>query len=95
MPHNAAFHLGLHCLPKTHLGVASIQRVNKSLGHFKCNRVQTPLKHSWCAFIRTSTVLTVSKIRGIVCLSLCFTSQSSFFSHAGDVSLVEPVLHRV
>ena len=25
MPHSAAFHLGLHCLPKTLLGVSRIQ----------------------------------------------------------------------
>ena len=28
MQHYAAFHLGLHCLQSTHLGVSQIQRVN-------------------------------------------------------------------
>ena len=28
MPHYAAFHQGLHCLPKSHLGVSSLPRVN-------------------------------------------------------------------
>ena len=29
MPHYAAFHLGLCCLPKYPFGISSIQRVNK------------------------------------------------------------------
>ena len=31
MPHYAAFHLGLHCWPKTHLGVSGPQRVEHIL----------------------------------------------------------------
>ena len=27
MLHHAAFHLGLHCMPKTHLEVSTLQRV--------------------------------------------------------------------
>ena len=31
MPHIAAFHLGLHCLQRTHLGVSSLKRVKPKL----------------------------------------------------------------
>ena len=31
MPHYAAFHLGIPCLPRTHVGVTSIERVKGRL----------------------------------------------------------------
>ena len=34
MLHYAAFHLGLHCLPKYHFGVTSVQRVKE---HYSCS----------------------------------------------------------
>ena len=37
MQHYAAFHLGLHCLQKSHLGVCRIQRVN--IKHFRLSHV--------------------------------------------------------
>ena len=41
MPHFVAFHMGLHCLPKTHLQVSNIKKfmngVSQTLSAFHCN----------------------------------------------------------
>ena len=66
MPHDAAFHQGLHCLPNTHLGVTSITSIADSKSNFKFWHEETfgkavvMILFKLCKIIHQSSVYAIS-----------------------------------
>ena len=78
MQHDAAFHLGLHCLPKYPFRVFSLQRVNSLSANHDCSRRQRGSCMVWEINIGVCPRLDFENIMLFNCLGYNFNIYSAF-----------------